>query len=193
MAENPWDVDTWNETEQAVYLRTYGKARADARSADAGTTVGGKRLNKPPINRIGAPGPRGPPGDAGWSPIFSVVTDVTRKVLQVSNWTGGIGTKPPIGKYIGTTGFVPLIADGVNISGGALSIRNIAAASVYSSDLALNTAEVLRINTGELGFYANDNNVLKYMLFISSGGTVSVQFFSADFFKAKMNYGLGAR
>jgi hypothetical protein len=59
----------------------------------------------------------GPDGDTGWSPVFAVVADGTRRVLQVSDWTGGEGTKPATGSYIGTTGLVANIADAVDIRG----------------------------------------------------------------------------
>ena len=40
-------------------------------------------------------------------------------MLQVADWFGGSGTKPDIGQYIGATGFVAAIADGVDIRGPA--------------------------------------------------------------------------
>lgn len=77
-------------------------------------------------------------------------------------------------------------------TGDGLSIRDIPAATVSLSDLALNTVEVLRLNTGALGIYANDANVLKYIPFITLT-TSPLRYFAADYFKAKMNYGFGAR
>ncbi|WP_414461834.1 hypothetical protein [Hyphomicrobium sp. DY-1] len=56
-------------------------------------------------------------GDDGWSPVFSIVEDGDRRVLEVTDWTGGIGTKPAINKYVGDTGFVDDITDGVDIRG----------------------------------------------------------------------------
>lgn len=73
-------------------------------------------------------GPRGPgstdpgtsvSGDDGWSPIFSVVTDGQRRVLQVTDWAGGAGTKPAVGSYLGAGGFVATVAAAVDIRGGA--------------------------------------------------------------------------
>lgn len=61
---------------------------------------------------------RGPGGgDSGWSPEFAVVADSARRVLQVVDWTGGAGTKPATGKYVGSAGLVALIADGVDVRG----------------------------------------------------------------------------
>ncbi len=66
----------------------------------------------------GEPGEDGEDGDDGWSPVFAIEADgATREVLKVVDWTGGEGTKPAVGKYIGTTGFVDDIAGGVNIRG----------------------------------------------------------------------------
>jgi hypothetical protein len=56
-------------------------------------------------------------GDDGWSPIFGIASDGDRRVLQVSDWTGGEGTKPSTGQFIGPTGFVATIAEGVDIRG----------------------------------------------------------------------------
>lgn len=59
----------------------------------------------------------GEQGDAGWSPVLAVVTDGSRRVLQVSNWTGGEGTKPAIGSYVGSAGLVSSAAEGVDVRG----------------------------------------------------------------------------
>ncbi len=100
------------------------------------------RIDGTSVTRIGAgpTGPQGPQGDPGpagadgasgadgatgsagidgWTPIFAVVTDGSRRVLQVSDWTGGSGTKPTTGKYVGAGGLVTAIADGVDIRGAA--------------------------------------------------------------------------
>lgn len=67
----------------------------------------------------GAAGTNGTDGDDGWSPVFAVVSDGERRVLQVADWTGGSGTKPATGKYVGTTGLVDAIGDGVDVRGPA--------------------------------------------------------------------------
>lgn len=78
--------------------------------------------------------PSGIDGNNGWSPELSVIStdcgDGT-KVLRLIKWIGGTGTKPFFGInemtdswlvsnpiYIGTTGFVTSICDGIDISGG---------------------------------------------------------------------------
>ena len=67
----------------------------------------------------GTSGGTGTDGDDGWSPILAAVSDNERRVLQVSSWTGGTGTPPASGQYIGSTGLVTAIADAVDIRGEA--------------------------------------------------------------------------
>ncbi len=59
----------------------------------------------------------GDDGLNGWTPILAVVTDGERRVHQVTDWTGGTGTKPTTGLYVGTTGLEADIADAVDIRG----------------------------------------------------------------------------
>lgn len=56
-------------------------------------------------------------GDRGWVPVLAAVTDGTRRVHRVIDWTGGEGTKPATGSYVGATGLVALIADAVDMRG----------------------------------------------------------------------------
>ena len=67
----------------------------------------------------GQDGNDGEDGDDGWSPKFATVPDGERRVLQVADWFGGGGTKPDVGQYVGETGFVAVIAEGVDIRGPA--------------------------------------------------------------------------
>lgn len=57
-------------------------------------------------------------GYNGYSPILAVAIDGARRVLQIIDWTGGAGTKPPTG-YLSTSGIVANIADGEDIRGSA--------------------------------------------------------------------------
>lgn len=59
----------------------------------------------------------GAAGDNGWSPVFAAASDGERRVLQVVDWQGGTGTKPATGLYVGASGLVPNIANGVDIRG----------------------------------------------------------------------------
>lgn len=74
----------------------------------------------------GATGPTGPQGPSGgtganggdgWSPVFSIVTDSARRVLQVSDWTGGTGTKPTTGLYVTASGLSSTLASAIDILG----------------------------------------------------------------------------
>ena len=49
---------------------------------------------------------KGADGTNGWLPVISVVTDGERRVLRLTDWTGGTGTKPsiPANNYITNTG-----------------------------------------------------------------------------------------
>ena len=77
-----------------------------------------KKLNIRGIPGIqGIQGIHGEDADDGWSPVFAIVADRNRRVLQVLDWVGGTGTKPATGQYVGTSGLVVNIADGVNIRG----------------------------------------------------------------------------
>lgn len=66
---------------------------------------------------------------AGWSPIFAIVADGVRRVLQIVDWTmGGGGVKPALG-YVGPLGIVADIADAVDIRGPAAAIPSTSIAS----------------------------------------------------------------
>ncbi|MCY4364719.1 MAG: hypothetical protein OXE17_00600 [Chloroflexi bacterium] len=62
-------------------------------------------------------GTDGQEGDSGWSPQFAIVADGDRRVLQITGWTGGTGTAPASGLYVGATALVSSLADGVDIRG----------------------------------------------------------------------------
>lgn len=57
------------------------------------------------------------PSINGWSPILGVATDGARRVLQIVDWTGGDGTKPETGQYIGASGLTSTIASAVDVRG----------------------------------------------------------------------------
>ncbi len=61
----------------------------------------------------------GAPGPNGWSPILAATTDGERRVLRVSDWTGGSGNKPAIGQYVGASGLTSVLADAVDVRGAA--------------------------------------------------------------------------
>jgi len=69
------------------------------------------------VTTVDSSGPQGEQGGNGWSPVLAVVADGDRRVYQVANWEGGEGTAPPVGQYIGATGFVSDIANAIDIRG----------------------------------------------------------------------------
>jgi hypothetical protein len=79
----------------------------------------------PPVvlDPIGAQGSEGDPGAPGadgvngWTPILALVQDNARVVERVIDWDGGSGTKPMVGDYVGSTGFVTDIADATDVRG----------------------------------------------------------------------------
>lgn len=88
-------------------------------------------LDNIPVANDGA---AGADGADGWSPVFAAETDGSRSVLKVVDWTGGTGTKPDTGVYVGATGFVVDIADGVNVRGASGAGTGDMLASTYDSN-----------------------------------------------------------
>ena len=66
---------------------------------------------------VGATGANGQQGFIGWSPVLAVVSDSARRVVKITDWTGGIGTKPPINVYLTTTGTTADISLATDIRG----------------------------------------------------------------------------
>lgn len=67
------------------------------------------------VRIVGEPGAD---GDKGWSALLAVESDGDRRVLRISNWTGGEGTKPSTtNQYIGSTGIVETAALAIDIRG----------------------------------------------------------------------------
>jgi len=103
---------------------TNGEDGREVELRNSGTFIQWRYVGDPDwINLIdladlaGADGEDGDDGLNGWTPIFAIVSDGERRVLQVSDWTGGTGTKPTTGLFVGATGFEALIGDGVDIRG----------------------------------------------------------------------------
>ena len=60
-------------------------------------------------------------GLSAWTPIPAAVADGARRVLQIVDWTGGQGTKPATGLYVGAAGLVPDLASAVDLLGNLAS------------------------------------------------------------------------
>ena len=97
----------------------------------------------------GIQGEQGETGDDGWTPVFATVSDGARRVSQVADWTGGEGTKPDTGRYVGVAGLVADIADGVDIRGEGLGTHETTIANHDDVDLTgISDGDLL---TGESG------------------------------------------
>ena len=108
--------DTPPDNENAPGIRVRGKSGGETDFSEWHYVQDGKDGKD---GEPGEEGEDGSDGDDGWSPKFATVPDGERRVLQVTDWFGGSGTKPDTGQYIGATGFVTAIADGVDIRGAA--------------------------------------------------------------------------
>lgn len=88
-------------------------------TVQGGATAGATITGAAPSQTLNLTLPKGDTGDDGWTPVFAVVADGARFVQQVIDWTGGQGTKPATGQYVGATGFEANIANAVNIRGAS--------------------------------------------------------------------------
>ena len=90
-------------------------------------------------------------GDDGWSPLFSVVTDGERRVLRIADWTGGGGTKPATGQYLGATGVVATAAAAADIRGASgASIADATTSTKGKVELATNAEIDAESGTGAI-------------------------------------------
>ena len=62
---------------------------------------------------------KGDQGLNGWTPILAVENDGERRVQRVIGWTGGTGTAPASGKYVGPNGFVDTAAEAADVRGAS--------------------------------------------------------------------------
>jgi hypothetical protein len=66
----------------------------------------------------GSDGSNGANGTNGWTPVFAIISDGERRVLQLQNWTGGSGSTPGSeGCYLGASGLTPNLNDAVDVRG----------------------------------------------------------------------------
>jgi len=102
-------------TEKFISNRT---EQTDPLPSDAQTTF---RLADGTLRKVAASllFSAGADGNDGWSPVFGIASDGARRVLQLTDWVGGEGAKPATGQYVGVSGLVVSIGDGVDIRGEA--------------------------------------------------------------------------
>jgi hypothetical protein len=99
-----WTGGTGTAPSSGLYLGTSGYVSNIANAVDI-------------RGLAGADGQNGDNGFDGWTPVFSVVTDGERRVLQVLSWTGGSGTPPDSGLYVSASGLTADIAEAIDIRG----------------------------------------------------------------------------
>ena len=97
-------------------------------------------------------------GLRGWSPLFRVETDSARRVLYLFDWTAGAGDKPTATGYVGSSGLVTAIADGIDIAGSGDDDGGI---SEYATDQAYEVGDVV--------WLASSNQIYRCTTAISTG------------------------
>lgn len=120
----------------------------------------------------GAKGDKGDQGDKGWSPLLAMVPDGARRVLQIQDWTGGAGTKPATGGYLGPSGIVSAIGDatdfrgapGASVGPGTIGTPELADGAVTEVKIASAYRATLATQTDLNGFTprtgANNSSVI---------------------------------
>ena len=92
-------------------------------------------------------------GPAGWSPVFAIVSDGSRRVLKLVDWVGGEDTKPTTTGYIGASGIVADIALAIDIRGpvgatgpsNSLSIGTVTQGSATATITGTSPSQVLNL------------------------------------------------
>ena len=83
-------------------------------------TTGGEPVNLDQVNAVVANAiDFSMRGTNGWTPVLSVTIDGERRVLRVTDWVGGTGTKPETGLYVSESGLTNNIVIAVDIRGEA--------------------------------------------------------------------------
>lgn len=135
----------------------------------------------------GADGEDGTDGDDGWAPILAVVSDSTRRVLQISDWTGGSGSEPTTGLYVGPTGLVASIGDAVDIRGAqgtsgagtgdllaANNLSDIGSAATARTNLGLAIGTNVQAYDAELAALAGLTSAADKVPYFTGSGTADV-------------------
>lgn len=92
----------------------------------------------------------------GWSPILGVVSTNGSNILKVVGWTGGVGSIPATGVYVGSSGYVTNITDGIDIRGAS----GAGAAVIFSAGASsAGLASIIFSNSNGVAFGLNGSVV----------------------------------
>lgn len=80
--------------------------------------IGASGLVTTAAEAVDVRGPAGVAGTDGWTPMFTLEVDGERRVMRITDWTGGTGTKPGTG-YLSASGLSATAAGGVDLRGPA--------------------------------------------------------------------------
>ena len=134
-------VVTWSQTlEQSNALPLGARTKFDlfgsfdgVRSKLAAGTISVDGLGVLTISAASASVP-GIQGARGWAPLFAAVTSGSSVALQVADWTGGGGDKPPTGQYLGPDGLVDDIEEATLLASSEDAAAATAAAESAATD-----------------------------------------------------------
>lgn len=115
-----WADGTGTKPTTGLYVGTAGLVAdiGDAADIRGGSGADGINGTDGTDGTDGADGADGADGNNGWSPVWAIVADGERRVVEITDWTGGTGTKPGTG-YLGVAGIVAAIGDAADIRGPA--------------------------------------------------------------------------